>query len=199
MKLAINSFIAGCLIGLGVIINTLVQPPILGALLFSFGLLVIITLQLPLFTGKIGFLNKKEYNIKYMLIVCIWNFIGIFYCTFLYTLANLEWGRKLIELSEVKFSKTWYEMLIYGFFCGILIHLAVKCKEKPYLTSMAVIIFILIGAEHCVADFPYLMYNFTLGNGFKFIMVIIGNSLGAILLERGLSYYDRQICGNDRK
>jgi formate/nitrite transporter FocA (FNT family) len=53
-----KSIIAGFLIGIGVIINTIATIPFLGALLFSFGLLVIIQLQLPLYTGKIGFLGK---------------------------------------------------------------------------------------------------------------------------------------------
>lgn len=48
---------------------------------------------------------------------------------------------------------------------------------------MAVIIFILIGAEHCIADAPYLMMNFSLINLLKFLLIIMGNSFGAILIE----------------
>ena len=76
-------------------------------------------------------------------------------------------------------------MLFGGIFCGMLIHFAVKCKVS-YLTSMAVIIFILIGAEHCIADAPYLMMNLTLTNLLKFLLVVMGNSLGAILIENVL-------------
>jgi hypothetical protein len=39
-----KSTLAGILIGLGVLINIQTTPPILGALLFSFGLLTIITM-----------------------------------------------------------------------------------------------------------------------------------------------------------
>lgn len=52
-----NAAVAGFLIGLGVIINTLSANSILGAFLFSFGLLTIIDLQIPLFTGQIGFIK----------------------------------------------------------------------------------------------------------------------------------------------
>ena len=52
-----NAAIAGFLIGLGVIINTLAANPVLGAFLFSFGLLTIIDLQIPLYTGQIGFIK----------------------------------------------------------------------------------------------------------------------------------------------
>ena len=58
-KKCINkSLLAGILIGLGVIINTQTQVPIVGPMLFSFGLLVIINMQLNLYTGKIGFIQK---------------------------------------------------------------------------------------------------------------------------------------------
>ena len=82
-------------------------------------------------------------------------------------------------------NKNYLQIFIDGFFCGTLIHFAVKCK-KQLMTSMAVIIFILIGAEHCIADVPYLMMNLTLTNLLKFLLVVMGNSLGAILIENVL-------------
>lgn len=74
-------------------------------------------------------------------------------------------------------------LFINAFFCGILIHFAVKNKII-ILTIFSVMIFILIGAEHCIADFPYYLYNINLYNTLKFISIILGNSLGAILIER---------------
>ena len=171
-----NSIIAGLLIGLGVIINTQTQPPILGALLFSFGLLTIIQLELPLFTGKVGFLGEHLFQIL------LFNFIGISIAFYLYCLSNPEYYNILHDAAAMKFSKTYIQMLFGGIFCGMLIHFAVKCKTS-YLTAMAVIIFILIGAEHCVADFPYLLVCFNVYNLIKLLLVIVGNSIGAIILE----------------
>ena len=153
-----NAVIAGLLIGLGVIINTQTKPPILGALLFSFGLLTIIHLKLPLYTGKIGYLKDK------LVLILVFNLIGIGITVAAYYIANPQF-HELIRL----------------------IHFAVKCKVS-YLTSMAVIIFILIGAEHCIADFPYLLTTLSLPHIGKFLMVILGNSIGAILIEKGISY-----------
>lgn len=174
-----NSVIAGLLIGLGVIINVQTQPPILGALLFSFGLLTIIFLKLPLYTGRVGFLKDR------LALILIFNLIGIaitFYC---YCLLNHDFYEMVHAAALIKFSKTWIQMLFGGIFCGMLIHFAVKCKQ-PHLTSMAVIIFILIGSEHCIADFPYLLTIPSLENIIKFILVIIGNSIGAIFIERSV-------------
>ena len=176
-----NAVIAGLLIGLGVIINTQTKPPILGALLFSFGLLTIIHLKLPLYTGKIGYLKDKL-----VLILCF-NLIGIGITVAAYYIANPQFHELIGAAASVKFEKTYAQMLFGGIFCGMLIHFAVKCKV-PYLTSMAVIIFILIGAEHCIADFPYLLTTLSLSHIGKFLMVILGNSIGAILIEKGIIY-----------
>ena len=92
---------------------------------------------------------------------------------FLFTLA---------EKAAIKFDKTCLRLFCDGFLCGTLIHFAVKCK-KQLLTSMAVMIFILIGSEHCIADFPYLLCVPSLTNFVKFFFVVMGNSLGAIFLE----------------
>ena len=176
-----NSIVAGILIGLGVIINTQTQPPILGSLLFSFGLLTIIHLKLPLFTGRVGFLDKK------LLLILIFNLLGIALCFYCYCLSNPNFYYTIEQLAINKFSNTYIQFLFKGIFCGMLIHFAVKCKV-PYLTSMAVIIFILIGAEHCIADFPYFLTVLSFSNFIKFILVIIGNSLGAIFIERIIHY-----------
>lgn len=176
-----KAFIAGILIGLGVIINALTTIPALGAILFSFGLLTIIHLSLPLYTGKIGFIP----NIKIidLLQILIYNILGIFTCVYAYMMANPNIVPILKSAAEAKFSKTILQMLIYGFFCGSLIHFAVKCKNT-IITIMAITIFILIGAEHCIADFPFLILNLSLINIIKYVIIIIGNSIGAIFIER---------------
>ena len=91
----------------------------------------------------------------------------------------------LTDKAVVKFDKTILQMFIGGVFCGALIHFAVKCKHI-LMTVMAIVIFILMGAEHCIADFPYLLCNASFENMLKFLMVVIGNSIGAILLENML-------------
>ena len=174
-----NAVIAGLLIGLGVIINTQTKPPILGALLFSFGLLTIIHLKLPLYTGKIGYLKDK------LILILLFNLIGIGITVAAYYIANPQFHELIGAAAEVKFTKTYAQMLFGGIFCGMLIHFAVKCKVS-YLTSMAVIIFILISAEHCIADLPYLITVLSWDNIMKFICVILGNSIGAIRIEKGI-------------
>ena len=88
----------------------------------------------------------------------------------------------IINKSMIKFDKSFLQIFIDGFFCGTLIHFAVKCK-KNIITILAIMIFILMGAEHCIADFPYFIVNVTMINLIKFLTIIMGNSCGAIFIE----------------
>ena len=184
-----SSIAAGVLIGLGVIINTTSINPWFGATLFSFGLLTIIALALPLYTGRIGFLRKED-NL-FSILIC--NLIGVIITVYAYILANPDFENALEQTSSIKFSKGYFQILICGIFCGMLIHFAVKVKQ-PIITIMAIVIFISIGAEHCIADFPFLIANFSFTNLIKFLLVILGNSIGAILIEQLTKGESNEIC-----
>ena len=175
--------VAGFLIGLGVIINTLAADPVLGAFLFSFGLLTIIDLGIPLYTGQIGFISEKK---KTDLIkILIFNIFGILGCILFFGMKDPTFFNIIADKATIKFNKDFFQIFIDGFFCGTLIHFAVKCK-KQLITVMAVMIFILTGTEHCIADAPYWISNLTLTNSLKFLLIIMGNSLGAIFIENML-------------
>ena len=187
MNIIKKSILSGVLIGLGVIINLQVQYKILGALLFSFGLLTIINMQLTLFTGKVGFLLDAQIPIQNFLLylgtILFWNFIAIAVIIKIYAIGNPDFTNVIMAAAASKFAKTTLTLFINACFCGALIHFAVK-NGVAIITIFAIMIFILIGAEHCVADFPYLLYNYTSENILKFITIILGNSIGAILIER---------------
>ena len=172
-----KSILAGILIGFGVIINVQSEYAPLGALLFSFGLLTIINMGLPLYTGRIGFLKGNLFEIIF------WNFIGIALVVGLYIVSNPDFSNLLAAAAASKFSKSLFTLTMNGVFCGALIHLAVKNKTT-ILTIFAVMIFILIGAEHCIADYPYLLALPSISNAIKLGGVVLGNSIGAILVER---------------
>lgn len=179
-----KSLLAGLLIGLGVIINLQADNPILGALLFSFGLLTIIQMQLFLYTGKIGFITTDiKTKLPMTIFILIFNCIGIAATVGLYALGNQSFIGIISAAAASKFSKSTFTLFINACFCGILIHFAVKNKIT-ILTVFAVMIFILIGAEHCIVDFSYLLFRLTPINILKFIIIVFGNSLGAILIER---------------
>ena len=184
---------AGMLIGFGVIINTIIDNPIIGALFFGFGLLTIIALSIPLYTGRVGF-----YQDKTLIGVLVGNLIGTSVVIFLYLCARPEFHDILIEAAEIKFTKTYLQMFCYALLCGMLIHFAVRVKETV-VTVLAIAIFILIGAEHCIADFPFLLAQLNLENFLKWCLVILGNSWGAMYIELMLSERKDEIRSDNSK
>ena len=108
-----NAVIAGFLIGLGVIINTLAANPVLGAFLFSFGLLTIIDLQLPLFTGQIGFIREKKK--MDLLDILSFNIIGIILCILLFICKDPAFLDTLSQKAIIKFDKNFKEFVKDGF------------------------------------------------------------------------------------
>lgn len=175
-----RSIIAGILIGFGVIINTITTPAILGAALFSFGLLAVIQLQVPLYTGRIGF--AINHDVQPYFLIFLGNCLGILLVIACYSLANKDFINLIEQVALLKFSKSYFAMILYGCLCGFLIHIAVKCKV-PIITIGAIIIFILIGSEHCIADVPYMLINYSWESFLKWLLVVLGNSLGAIFAE----------------
>lgn len=178
--------LAGILIGFGVILNLITKNPYIGSFLFSLGLLSIIKLKLQLFTGKVGFPNIP---IRHKILILLMNLLGISILIFLYSIANKDFVLLLETAAELKFSKDFITLFIKGVLCGILIHIAVKAKDTP-ITILCVMAFILMGAEHCIADFPSLLVvDLNLINICKYLIIVVGNSLGAIATE--------ELCGGD--
>lgn len=175
-----QSIIAGALIGFGVIINLLTNPPALGAALFSFGLLAIIQLQIPLYTGRIGFIINSERQPYWLYL--LGNVLGIMLAVSMYALTNPNFEPLIREAAINKFSKTYFAIFLCGCLCGFLIHIAVKCKV-PIITVGAIMIFILIGSEHCIADVPYLYIYCNWTTILKWLLVVLGNSVGAVFAE----------------
>lgn len=88
----------------------------------------------------------------------------------------------MISAADKKFANTVPALFFYGCLCGALMFIAVYCK-KMLITVFCIMVFILSGYEHCIADFPYLLLNFSMGNVVKYIVIIIGNSAGSIAVH----------------
>ena len=84
--------------------------------------------------------------------------------------------------AEKKFSNTVLALFFYGCLCGALMFIAVYCK-KMLITVFCIMVFIISGYEHCIADFPYLLLNFSMVNVLKYVVIIAGNSAGSIAVH----------------
>lgn len=165
---------------------------LIGGLLFSFALLIIVGRDYYLYTGKIGYLLPyKEGSLKMIFKTLLGNLIGIAVTGGLILIAN---GTNIttiaLEQVELKFNnKLWHETLILAFFCGILMFTAVDGYKriedkiiKVLDVILSVVIFLLAGFEHSIANFAYLV----LAKSFSFkiflylVGMLLGNALGAI-------------------
>lgn len=175
-----QSILSGILVGLGVVLQIQTQNAYIGAMLFSVALLVIIECNLKLYTGKIGFFKINE--TKNLLIILFGNLIGVTIPIFCSILKSGFYER-VIEISNIKFSNGCFELFLYGLMCGVLMFVAVYCK-KPIITVFCIMTFILSGYEHCIADFPYLFFNFNIDHLLKFLCIVLGNSIGSISINK---------------
>ena len=183
-QLVSKSTLAGLLISLGATAFLTVDNKIVGALLFSIGLTAVILLEANLYTGKIGYVNSKAKLISAALIL-IQNLLValvcglIFYSTKNNICENL-WLNKL--------TKGWYEFLFDSIGCGICIYLSVELYKKTgsiFVIVLGVLVFILSGFEHCIADIFYLSVSmsFDLKSILYILIAIIGNSIGSLLIR----------------
>lgn len=196
----IKAIYAGIMIGIGGIVYLMSKNSIIGATLFGIGLFTICVYKMNLYTGMVGYIleNKINYVFK-LLITLIGNFIGTFLTAIL--IINTRLSDIIIKaknISLIKINDSYLCILILSFFCGILMYLAVNNYKKSedvikkYLSIfLSVIVFILCGFEHCIANMFYFSVAevWSLKSFFSIIIMIIGNSLGAIFI----SIYDNKI------
>lgn len=194
IEILIKSILAGIMIGIGGTIYLSLDNKIVGSILFAIGLFIIVVYSFNLYTGKIGYLintfNKKY--IRELIITLIGNFIGTLFVGFIlkYTRIYTMISEKAKTLADIKLDDTLISILILSFFCGILMYLAVNTYKEvkdigKYLAVfLGVIVFILCGFEHCIANMYYFSVSSTwsLNTLLYLLVMILGNSLGGILI-----------------
>lgn len=179
-----KSTLAGLLISLGATAFLTVDNKIVGALLFSIGLTAVILLEANLYTGKIGYVNSKAKLISAALIL-IQNLLVALVCGLIFysTKNNI-----CEDLWLNKLTKSWHEFLFDSIGCGICIYLSVELYKKTgsiFVIVLGVLVFILSGFEHCIADIFYLSasMSFDLKSILYILIAIIGNSIGSLLIR----------------
>lgn len=167
----------------------------IGACMFTIGLFTIIHFNFWLYTGKIGYaLDNKPMYLLDCFISFIGNLLGSLSLASLIKVSSI--GDKLYTqaapIVEAKLNSSWYSILIMSMMCGVMIYIAVeghkRCKYgigKVLFASMPIILFILCGFEHVVANITYFVYSGSLswlGVGY-FVLMFIGNGLGSIIFD----------------
>ena len=190
----IKSTFAGIMIAIGGTVFLSLENKVIGAIFFSIGLFMILTNGFNLYTGKVGYILENDY--KYLIevfVTIIGNFIGTNLVGYILKLTRIypEISEKAQAMCNIKLDDTPLSIWILSIFCGILMYLAVNGfkmgsspLEKNLSVFLGVIVFILCGFEHSIAN----MFYFSVAGmwsvkAFDYLLVmILGNAIGGILI-----------------
>lgn len=163
-KIFVSAILAGAAIAFGGVAFLSVENKILGALFFTVGLFTVCTFGLHLFTGKVCYVfeQDKAYALSLPLI-WLGNLTGTAVVAAMVRLSRIAGiCERAVTMCRIKTDDSLLSLFILGVLCNIFIYIAVEgFKNNPheigkYLALFfGVMVFILCGYEHCVADMFY--------------------------------------------
>ena len=193
LKVFLFGIFAGLAIGLGSLVYTVVSAyltdttgMIFASALFSVGLILVCTLGLQLYTGKIGVVfdgeTKREvgYNAICLPIMLAGNTIGALVlgiiCHFIFMNVP-EVANRIAAIAQGKIASN--TVFLQGILCGALVYIAVYLYKNLQNYGMkiigiitAVTLFVYCGFQHCIANMFYI--SFANGwNGLTILNILI--------------------------
>ena len=163
----------------------------IAAFFFTVALLSICLKGYSLYTGKIGFIPEKHDREAFSIL--LWGLLGNILATAVcgvavrYGVPNLE--AVAVSVCAAKLTQAWWQTLIRGIFCGVLMYIAVSAyRDKNTISAIlfCVPVFILSGFEHSIANMFYFAVSgdfFTAPGAIYLAIVVLGNSIGAIMMS----------------
>ncbi len=200
IKLLRSSIFAGIAIGaagfgfLASCVQSEIYGSLVGAVLFSFGLLTVIGYGLKLYTGTAGFIKKNE--IGNLFAILFGNILGCFCMGLLARMSPLDIPAAAQKILELRLSTGPLRCGLLGIGCGFIMTTCVEFgRRKQFLPLLlGVPLFIVCGFTHCVADaFYYLSapLAFWKANVLQiltvYVSIVLGNLLGCNLYRIVLS------------
>lgn len=184
-NLITKSILAGLLISLAGIVYLNCPDKIVGSLLFSLGLISVILLEAKLFTGVVGYVNSKR-SILDSLLILVFNLVAATVVGLIYRCGSAA-AVSIAESKLLVFSESWWLTGLKSIGCGAAIYLAVEGykKSKSLIpVILGVMVFILAGWNHCIADCFYMAAGSSSVLAIPYLLVVIvGNSIGSLLIR----------------
>ena len=191
-RIFLSAVLAGLSIGFGGLVFLSVENRVMGAFLFAIGLFCVCTMGFHLFTGKVCYVlqNDKNYALS---IPLIWlgNLVGTGLVAGAASLTRVGPAvqERAAALCAVKVNDSLVSLFFLGVLCNIFIYIAVEgYKSNPHPLGkymalvLGVMVFILCGTEHCVAD----MFYFSMAGAWSLravvclLVITAGNAAGGI-------------------
>ena len=136
-------------------IQSEVYGSLVGAVLFSLGLMAVVGYKLKLYTGTAGFINKNE--IGQLFLILLGNIIGCLCLGLLSRVSPMDIQAAAQKVLELRLKTGALRCGLLGIPCGLLMTTAVTFARKGNMLPLlfAVPLFIVCGFTHCVADAFY--------------------------------------------
>lgn len=194
IRIFISAVLAGICISIGGTVFLSLESKVVGAFLFTIGLFVICTNGLHLFTGKICYIfeNGKDY-LRTIPVIWLGNLVGTFCSAAVLCMTRIGSAitEKAASICQIKLNDSVGSILVLSFFCNILIYIAVDgFKNNPHEVGkylalfFGVVVFILCGFEHCVANMFYISAaKAWSARAFYYLLIMtVGNGLGGVFV-----------------
>ena len=194
IKLLRSSIFAGIAIGtagfgfLASGVQSEAYGSLVGAVLFSFGLLTVVGYRLKLYTGTAGFIRKNE--VGDLFLILLGNIIGCLCVALLSRVTPLEIQAAAQNILELRLRTGALRCGLLGIGCGFIMTTAVQfARQKQYLPLLfGIPLFIVCGFTHCVADaFYYLCVPVAFWKAHAlqilavYVCIVLGNLVGCNL------------------
>lgn len=184
MQIIRSSIFAGICIGIAGF-GYLAEKSIIGAVLFAFGLLTVISYKLKLYTGTAGFIKKGETG--QLALILLGNIIGCALVSLLARCSPMPLQATAQGILEGRLAMGPLRGAVLAVGCGFIMTTAVTFgRQGKFLpTLFGVPLFIMCGFPHCVADaFYYLcvpldyIKEHALDIALFYVSIVLGNFLG---------------------
>ena len=207
MKYFISAIFAGMMIAFGGVVFLscagLENGKVIGSFLFSLGLLTVVARGYDLYTGKVGYLSvnskdteKTPTNVAktplYYPAIILGNLVGTAIIGYAFR-ATRSFGvsgipERLQTMCNAKLNDNLFSIFLLACACGVMMFLAVDGykKTKSWLfVILPVMVFILCGFEHCVANMFYFCASdcWSVKTIVYVLVMILGNGVGAIIYK----------------
>lgn len=128
---------------------------LVGAVLFSLGLLAVVGYKLKLYTGTAGFIEKNQ--VGELFLILLGNIIGCLCLALLARVSPMDIQGAAQKILELRLRTGALRCGLLGIGCGFLMTTAVTfARQDKYLPLLfGVPLFIVCGFTHCVADAFY--------------------------------------------
>lgn len=199
LKTFLGAILAGLSIGIAGTVFLRVNTPLLGSWLFGFGLLSIVVLGFKLFTGAIGYLAAPTTtNLRYAgtcTVIWLGNLVGTGLVGLAMRASRVfpSFGPRVNSMVAEKLADGPLSIFLLATFCGLLMYIAVDTWKKAEIHAavrlailfLCVVVFILSGFEHCIANMYYFAAAAAYGDAHTWAWLGImtaGNACGGMLL-----------------